>query len=197
MKRRKKDTETRNKKKKKRKEKKREKERERERKKRKNGKRKNDERTSERTDRQLDGWMDGWILEWMNEWMTRMGRKRNLKINFYKLYRQIACYTDVLRVSFSLGKEHVMKLLNWRLRGRLMSRSSLGASSPFGGVAKSHVRTARERRHEPEGWAACSSGLSLPSLLELESLLVDYGRNDMLISKLRSIHHLLFCRCTS
>ena len=38
---------------------------------------------------------------------------------------------------------------------------------------------------------------AFPSLLELERLLVDYGRTDMLINKLRSIHHLLFCRCTS
>ena len=75
------------------------------------------ERANERTGSLMDGWMDGWILEWMNEWMTRMGRKRNLKINFYKLYRQVACYADVLRVSFSLGKERMTKLLNWRLRG--------------------------------------------------------------------------------
>ena len=161
--------------KKKREEKKREKERERERRKerkRKNGKRKNDERTSERTDGQFDGWMDGWMdgsmNEWMNEWMTRMGRKKNLKINFYKLYRQVACYADVLRVLFSLGKEPMTKLLNWRLRVRLMSRSTLRASSPFGGVAKSHARTARRRKDTR----------ALPSLLELESLLVDYGKND-------------------
>ena len=161
--------------KKKREEKKREKERERERRKerkRKNGKRKNDERTSERTDGQFDGWMDGWMdgsmNEWMNEWMTRMGRKKNLKINFYKLYRQVACYADVLRVLFSLGKERMTKLPNWRLRGRLMSRSTLRASSPFGGVAKSHARTARRRKDTR----------ALPSLLELESLLVDYGKND-------------------
>ena len=189
MKRRKRDTETRNKKKKKREEKKREKERERERRKerkRKNGKLKNDERTSERTDGQFDGWMDGWILEWMNEWLE-WGEKKNLKINFYKLYRQVACYADVLRVLFSLGKERMTKLLNWRLRGRLMSRSTLRASSPFGGVAKSHARTARRPKETR----------ALPSLLELESLLVDYGRNDTLINKLCSIHHLLFCRCTS
>ena len=142
---------------------------------------------NERANERTGSLMDGWILEWMNEWMTRMGRKRNLKINFYKLYRQVACYADVLRVSFSLGKERMTKLLNWRLRGRLMSRSSRRASSPFGGVAKSHARTARRRKETR----------ALPSLLELESLLVDYGRNDMLINKLRLIHHLLFCRCTS
>ena len=145
------------------------------------------ERANERTGSLMDGWMDGWILEWMNEWMTRMERKRNLKINFYKLYRQVACYADVVRVSFSLGKERMTKLLNWRLRGRLMSSSRLRASSAFGGVAKSHARTARRRKETR----------ALPSLLELESLLKDYGRNDMVIDKLRLIHHLLFCRCTS
>ena len=145
------------------------------------------ERANERTGSLMDGWMDGWMDPWMNEWMTRMGRKKNLKINFYKLYRQVACYADVLRVLFSLGKEPMTKLLNWRLRVRLMSRSTLRASSPFGGVAKSHARTARRRKETR----------ALPSLLELESLLVDYGRNDMLINKLRLLHHLLFCRCTS
>ena len=144
------------------------------------------ERANERTGSLMDGWMDGSLNEWMNEWLE-WGEKKNLKINFYKLYRQVACYGDVLRVLFSLGKERMTKLLNWRLRGRLMSRSSLGASSPFGGVAKSHARTARRRKDTR----------ALPSLLELESLLVDYGRNDMLINKLRLIHHLLFCRCTS
>ena len=139
--------------------------------------------TKERTDGRAVWWMDGSL----NEWKTRVGRKRNLKINFYKLYRQVACYADVLRILFSLGKERMTKLLNWRLRGRLMSRSTLRASSPFGGVAKSHARTARRRKDTR----------ALPSLLELESLLVDYGRNDMLINKLRLIHHLLFCRCTS
>ena len=143
---------------------------------------------NERANGRTGSLMDGWILEWMNEsWMTRVGRKRNLKINFYKLYRQVACNADVLRVSFSLGKERMTKLLSWLLRGRLMSSSSRRASSPFGGVAKSHSRTARRRKETR----------ALPSLLELESLLVDYGRNDMLINKLRPIHHLLFCRCTS
>ena len=147
------------------------------------------ERANERTGSLMDGWMDGWMDPWMNEWMNDSNgeEKKNLKINFYKLYRQVACYGDVLRVLFSLGKERMTKLLNWRLRGRLMSRSTLRASSPFGGVAKSHARTARRRKETR----------ALPSLLELESLLVDYGRNDMLINKLRLIHHLLFCRCTS
>ena len=126
------------------------------------------ERTNGRAVWWMDGWMDPWMNEWMNEWMTRMGRNRNLKINFYKLYRQVACYADVLRVSFSLGKERMTKLLNWRLRVRLMSRSTLRASSPFGGVAKSHARTARRPKETR----------ARPSLHELESLLVDYGRND-------------------
>ena len=159
MKRRKKDTETRNKRKKKRKERKKEKK--------KKGKME-EWWTNERANGRTGSLMDGWILEWMNEWMTRMERKKNLKINFYKLYRQVACYADVLRVLFSLGKERMTKLLNWRLRGRLMSRSTLRASSPFGGVAKSHARTARRPKETR----------ALPSLLELESLLVDYGRND-------------------
>ena len=39
-----------------------------------------------------------------------MGRKKNLKINLYKLYRHIASYADLLRALLSLGEERVMKL---------------------------------------------------------------------------------------
>ena len=42
--------------------------------------------------------MDGWFDERMNE---LNGRKKNLKINFYKLYRQVASYADALRASLS------------------------------------------------------------------------------------------------
>ena len=39
------------------------------------------------------------------------GEKINLKINFYKLYRQVASYADALMASLSvLGKERVTKL---------------------------------------------------------------------------------------
>ena len=58
------------------------------------------ERTNERTDGQFDGWMDGWMGERMNESNGR--KKKNLKINFYKLYRQVASYAEALRTSLSV-----------------------------------------------------------------------------------------------
>ena len=71
-----------------------------------------------RTGSLMDGWMDGWMDGSLNKWMNDSnGKKKKLEINFYKLYGQVACYADVLRGSFSLGKERMTKLLNWRLRG--------------------------------------------------------------------------------
>ena len=142
------------------------------------------ERTNERTNEQTNERTNERTNEGI-EW----GEKKILKINLYKLYRQVSSYADLLRAVPSLGKERVTNLLKtstWKANEQ--DRSSLGASSPFGGVAKSHSRTTRKRRHEREGWATRSRGFSR---------LAGYGRNDKLINKLRSIHHLLFCRCTS
>ena len=43
--------------------------------------------------------MDGWFDERMNE---SNGEKINLKINFYKLYRQVSSYADALRALLSV-----------------------------------------------------------------------------------------------
>ena len=80
------------------------------------------ERTNERTDGQFDGWMDGWMGKRMNE---SNGRKKNLKINFYKLYLQVASYADVLRALLSVWGKNAQRSSKKRLRGRLMSRLRL------------------------------------------------------------------------
>ena len=76
----------------------------------------------------MDGWMDGWMNERMNE---SNGRKKNLKINFYKLYRQVASYVDALMASLSVWGKNAQRSSKKRLRGRLIENKELFSAVPF------------------------------------------------------------------
>ena len=57
----------------------------------------------------MDGWLDEWMDGWMDGWLDELMNESNGKINFYKLYRQVASYADALRASLSVWGKNAQR----------------------------------------------------------------------------------------